>query len=315
MAISNNYAYTVTKQSLIKDALIEAGVITDDQEVDGAMYAWMSRRLNGLLKQLQAKGLHLWKTQKVTLLLDKDRIEYTIGVGSDSVCAEDLIRTTLTASVAVATTTYSVDSTGMTVGDYIGIEQTDGILYWQPIATIPDSSSVTVPVGPTSPANDNATVYSYTNVIPKPLRVHEAYVIQKDSENSHLPIRVVPREEYMRLNSKNTGGVVVELYFNPNRGNSVIKVWPTSTDNIQRVVMTVELPIANMDKTTDDLEFPDWWFEAIHLKLAHSASRAYRAPIDKVRELKSDAKEAVKDAEDFNVENTYIEMQPAVKWV
>ncbi len=314
MAISSSYAYTVNKQSLIKDALIEATIISDDQEVDGGMYAWMSRRLNGLLKQLQAKGLHLWKTQEITLLLEEGKIEYTLGTGGDR-CAEEVVRALSTADVAIAATTYAVPSTGMTVGDVVGIEMTDGEMHWDAIATIPDTASITVSTGPTTASESGAVVYSYTSLIPKPLRIHEAYTILKNGETSHIPINVIPREEYMRLNAKSTEGAVVEIYFNPNRTDSKLKVWPTSSDNIQRIVMTAELPIANMDLTTDDLEFPDWWFEAIHTKLAHMAARAYSAPIDKVRELKADAKEAIKDAEDFNVEFTYIEMHPTdVNW-
>lgn len=314
MAISSTYAYTTNKQSLIKDALIEANVIQDNQEVDGEMYAWMSRSLNRLLKQLQAKGLHLWKTQEVTLLLEKDKIEYTLGTGGDR-CASTVVRALSTTATAIAATTYDVPSTGMATGDIVGIEMTDGEMFWDAVATIPDAASITVSTGPTTAAASGAVVYAYTSVIPKPLRVHEAYVIQAASEDSHQPITVVPREEYMRLNSKNTGGVVVEIWFNPNRTTSALKVWPTSNDNIQRIVMIVELPIANMDLTTDDVEFPDWWFEAIHLKLSHSAARAYMSPIDKVRELKADAKVAVQEAEDFNVETTYIEMFPTdVDW-
>lgn len=314
MATSGNYVYSVNKQELIKDALLEAGVLNDTQEPEGNMYGFMSRRLNGIIKQLQTKGLQLWRIKEVTLLLEEDKVEYTLGPSGDR-CSETVIRALSTASVAIAATTYDVPSTGMTVGDVVGIEMSDGEMHWTTIATIPDTASITVTTGPTVACDSRAVVYSYTALIPKPLRIHEAYSIVKDSENNHIPLNIIPREEYMRLNSKNTEGYVNSLYFNPDRVDSKLKIWPVSSDNIQRIVMTAQLPFQTMDDAADELHFPDWWYEALHLTLSHAAARGYMAPIEKTRELRNDSLIAVQDAEDFDVETTYIEMVPSVKWI
>jgi hypothetical protein len=313
MALSNTYTYTVNKLTLITDALIEAGVIQDDEAVDGGMHAWMSRRLNGLVKQLQARGLHLWRTVEVTLLLESSKVEYTLGTGGDR-CSETVVRGLTTTATAIAAITYDVPSTGMAVSDIVGIEMSDGEMHWDTVATIPDSASITVSTGPTVAAALGAVVYAYTAIIPKPLRIHEAYVIQKANEDSHQPLTVIPREEYMRLNSKITASIPVEIWFNPERTTSMLKIWPTSNNNIQRIVMTAELPMDDMLLSTDNLNFPDWWYEAIHLKLAHIAARSYKAPIEKTNELNRDSMIALLEAENFNVESTYIEMHPDVNW-
>lgn len=315
MATSGNYTLTVNKQTIIEDALIEAGVIRDDQTVDGTMYSWMERRLNQLIKHLQVKGLQLWVMKEFTLLLEEGKIEYTLGPGGDR-ASETVVRTQTSAIVAIAGTTYTIDSsTGMTVGDVVGIEMGDGEMHWDTIAAIPDSTSITVNTGPTVAVASDATVYAYTSLIPKPLRIYDAYVIQKDNEASHQPINIIPREEYMRLNSKSSEGVVVEVFFNPERTTSSLKVWPTSSDNIQRVVMTGQMPFETLDISTDELAMPDWWQQPIHLSLAHIAARSYRAPVDKTRELRAEALLAVAEAENFDVEETYIEMVPDVTWI
>jgi hypothetical protein len=83
MATSGTYTFSLNTQQVIKDALIEAGVIRDDQEVDGGMYDSARRRLNRILKALQAQGLHLWRTTDCTLLLEDGKKEYTLGPSGD----------------------------------------------------------------------------------------------------------------------------------------------------------------------------------------------------------------------------------------
>jgi hypothetical protein len=313
MARSGKYTHRVNKRQLIKDSLIEAGVIQDTQPVDGNMYAYMGRRLNDVIKALQAKGLHLWRVKDVTLLLEKDKLRYGLGVAGDR-ASESVNRAVLTGSVAIAATTYAMVSTNVVLGDFVGLEMTDGEMWWTTVATVPDAASITVTTGPTTAAIVGAVVYSYTALSPKPLRILEAYTIQAGSESNKTVLRIVPREEWMRDSVSESTGYVNEIYFRPDLDLSYINVSPASSDNLQRIVMTVELPLDNMDVATDDLALPDWWYEAMHLRLSHAAARRYRAPIDKVRELKSDAKEAVKEAEDYNVETTYIQMAPTVTW-
>lgn len=314
MATSGNYTITVNKTTLIEDALREAGVIDDYESVAGTMYDFMGRRLNQLIKHLQTKGLHLWRMVDCTLLLEEDKIEYTLGPSGDRF-AEDMVRTVTTDDVAIAGTTYTISSSsGMTVSDVVAIEMDDGELHWDTIATIPDSTSITVSTGPTTAATSGATVYSYTSLAPKPLRITEAYLVMQDNEDSHTPLNIVSREEYMRLNSKNTASNPVDIYFRPDIDNSYLKVWPTSDDNIQRIVMSCQLPFETMDTSTNTLAMPDWWQQPLHLSLSYIAARKYRAPEEVARRLDKDSKQSVQDAEDFDVETTYIEMVPTVKW-
>lgn len=315
MATSGNYTVSVNKTTLIEDALREARVIDDYESVDGTMYDFMGRRLNQLLKHLQTKGLFLWVVKEATLLLEENKIRYTLGPGGDRF-AQDVARTTTTADVAIAGTTYTLSSSsGMSVNDIVGIEMDDGEMHWDTVATIPDTTSITVSTGPTVAASSGATVYAYTAVAPKPLRIHEAYAVMQDNESSHIPLNIIPREEYMRLNDKASSGAAVSIWFNPAQANSYLKVWPTSNDNVQRIVMTAQFPFETMDDSTDDLAMPDWWIQPIHLSLAYIAARSYRAPEEVARRLQQDSLLAVSEAENFDVETTYIEMVPDVTWI
>ena len=123
MALSDTYTAVTNfnKLGIIKDSLIEAGVIRDDEAIPAEMNAWMSRTLNRLIKSLQSRGLHLWRTVEVTLLLEASKVEYTLGTGGDR-CSETVVRGLTTTATAIAATTYDVPSTGMAVSDIVGIE-------------------------------------------------------------------------------------------------------------------------------------------------------------------------------------------------
>jgi len=313
MATSGSFTFKLNALEIIRDALIESTVIQDNQRIEGGMYDWMLRRLNVILKSFQTKGMHLWKVKEVTLLMEKDKIEYTLGPGGDR-ASESVIRSITTTVTSSGATTVDCVSTGMTVGDVVIMEMDDATAHATTIATIPDAASITL----TDVTDDTAAigniVYTYTSLIEKPLRLLEGYVIQKGNEDAHVPLNVIPREEYMRLNNKETASYPVSLYFNPERLTSKLKIWPVSVNNVARIVMTFDMPIDDMNVATDDLAMPDWWYEALHLKLAHAAARSYMVPIDKVRELKSDAKEAISEAEDYGVETTYIQIIPEVRY-
>ena len=57
MALSDTYTAVTNfnKLGIIKDSLIEAGVIRDDEAIPAEMNAWMSRTLNRLIKSLQSR--------------------------------------------------------------------------------------------------------------------------------------------------------------------------------------------------------------------------------------------------------------------
>ena len=309
MATSGSFDYTVNKAEIIKNALIEARVIRDDQQVDGQMYAWGSHRLNTLIKHLQTKGLHLWKTVDIVLLLEKNKEIYTLSSVGDT-ASTDMEYTTLSSAASSATTSLSLSTTSITAGQNIGIELADGTIHWTTVTTVDSSTALTISLALTGAANSGAAVFTYTAKIPKPLRIYEAYIIVKGNETSHTPIHIIPRETYQRLNNKSSSGYPVEIYFRPDLDHSELKVYPTACDNTTRLVMSAELPLDDMDNSTDNLSFPNWWYEPIHLSLAHAMARSYGQTSDTVRRLKADAKEAVKEAEDYGVENTYIQLRP-----
>ena len=314
MATSGTYTHTINKRELIKNSLIEAGVITDSQNIDGGMWTYMDLRLNLALKWLKTKGLHLWTVKDLTLLLEADKITYTLGGTSSDRCMETLVRSVLTVAGVATDTSIACVTTGMAVSDVIGIELDTGEMHWTTVSAVTDAANVVITTQLPSGVAIGKVVYAYTTIAPKPLRIHEAYLIQKNGETSHTILNVIPREEYQNKNNKSTSGVPNEIYFRPDTLFSELKIQPVSSDNVARIVMSAEYPFSDMTELTDNLSMPDWWHEPIYLWLSYLAAMGYNATDEKVRMIKEAAMIAIFEAENYDVENTYIQIDPEVTW-
>lgn len=315
MPTSGNYQYTTTKREIIKDALVEAAVIEDDDSIEGAMYERADRRLNSILKELQTQGLHLWRTKDATLILEDSKVEYTLGGASSDRYVETLYDTTLTADALTAATTLVVGSTtGMTAADIIGVELDTGEIHWTTIDSVDSTTGLTLTDALPSGAVETNAVFAYTATAPKPNRIQEAYLLEASNPESSIPLNIIARHDYQLLNNKEIASRPVELYFRPDRLHSSLKVRPTSENNTSLIVFSAEYPIANMESPTDELGFPDYWFNAIHLSLAHAMARSYSRPLDRVRELKADKRDAIREAKDYDEETTEVQFTSEISW-
>src|SRR5205085_1814515 len=110
-----------------------------------------SDTLNMMIKAWSAQGLHLWAKEEATLFLTQYQAKYTLGNNSNNAyccLTSDLVTTELNANQITNDTSITVlSTTGMTVGDYIGIVLDDKSLYWTTINLIPSSTSITLTGG------------------------------------------------------------------------------------------------------------------------------------------------------------------------
>ncbi len=128
-----------------------------------------------LVKDLSTDGLHLWCREEGILYLSQYESKYLLGNGSSDAkvtLASDELISQLDGELAALATNVTVDSTtGMVVGDYIGIVLSTNDIYWTTIATIPTDTTLTLTEGVSSVASDRANVYTFTNKIYKPMRI------------------------------------------------------------------------------------------------------------------------------------------------
>ena len=63
MATSGSTNFTLNRDELIKDALLDIGAVSQDDTPSASIVNSASRKLNMMLKAWQTFGLQLWKEQ------------------------------------------------------------------------------------------------------------------------------------------------------------------------------------------------------------------------------------------------------------
>ena len=321
MALSGSRNFSQNRDELIKDALVSAGVIRDDETPSGTMNASAARTLNRMMKAWTAHGLQLWTHRETVLFLVDGQKSYTLGSGSDRwVLKDDLAETKLAAAYSAAATTLDVDSTtGMTAGDVIGIETAGNTMHWDTIASVDTATSLTITNGLAAAAAVDAYVAAYTSTYTKPFRIVDGYAIRYAEDTINVPLNIESRNDFIYLGNPESEGAPLNVWFNPNITDSKINVWPKPDADNHRLVLIAQYDVDDVDTATNDIGFPSYWLDALHKNLTYSLYMDYgRAKGDgyavEVSRIEKRAKEALELAMDYDVENTHIQLQPEARW-
>ena len=168
---------TTTALDIVNGALrligqIDANQTTASPEMQDGLEA-----LNFMVKSWQSQGLHLWTKTEGILFLDVGKTDYFLGPGGDEATnIDDFVETTLSANALIAATTLTLTSTvGMLIGDFIGIQLDNGSRQWTKIQAVNSATKqVTITVALTGAAASTNTVFTFTNLIPRPTRLLQA---------------------------------------------------------------------------------------------------------------------------------------------
>lgn len=263
-----------TRTEIINTAYTLLGILGTGQTLRSEDMQLGVTLFNAMIKTYQAQGLHLWKKEEVYLFLDKAQPDYYLGNQASSPAKacyrEDAVLTTLSSDALISATTLTIgSSTGMTIGDYIGVVLSDNTLFWTTIATIPSSTSVTLVAGLSGASSSNKNVYTFTTLIDKPLRIHSSRrVLGTISNPSTLDMTSFSHEEYYSQPNKKVSNTPLVFYYQPRKTYGQYHIWP-ATDTAQTYIeLTMERGIFDLDSATDIPDFPDEWTEALTWQLA-----------------------------------------------
>ena len=266
MATSGSTDYTQTMQQIISGALriVTSGTDFTSEETNDAKQA-----LNMMVKSWQAEGIGLWKNAEVALFLAEDAQSYTLGP-SGSHCAETYVKTEVSTAAASGASALVLDSiTGMTNGDAVGVELDGGDLQWTTINGVPGSLTIQLAAALTDAVAVDNHVYTYTDLIARPLEIVEARLRKNDdTEVSIGPFGIVSRLEYMAIPNKDLSGSCNLISYDPQTTDSRLYVWPVAEDTKEYLKMSVRLPIEDFDAVTDNADFPVEWLNALKWNLA-----------------------------------------------
>jgi hypothetical protein len=313
MATSGSINFRSTRDEVVKDALQTLSIIGENEEPNPTTVLYAIRVLNRMLKSFMTQGLHLWTYGEATLFFDATSTAYSLGSGSsDARCVSDAVITQLTtAASAPATTLVVTSTTGMLAGDNIGIVLDSGSISWTTIVSVDSSTGLTITTGIASAAAVSNNVYTYTNKINRPQKVHSCRLREGVTNTTDVELTMVSRQEYYQMANKNTETSNPTIaYYDPQLSSGLLHLYGKPSSISKYLVLTYERTIEDVDSATDNFDLPVEWEEAIVAGLVARLAPFAEKDIETRMLLKKEAQEALYAVLDYDNESTTIQFIP-----
>ncbi len=321
---SGSYNYSLTASQVINAAMENVGVLSAGDTLATADSTLGLTRLNTLVKQLQgrsdlAPGLKVHTRQRVTLFLASGQQSYLVGPAStDARASTQAGRTTISAAEAIGQTTISITSNTdtttypgttitMTSGDVVGIELNDGTIQWTAITGTP-SSTMTITDSLTVAAAAGNYVWWFTSRAQRFVEVEAATLVNEDRKETPLAVYRTVQDYELGVLDKYAEGDPYCLLIEPLRIATRVTLSTQPSDVTKHIQLTVLYPAEDYDATSDDIAFPQEYFDFLVWELSFRISPAYgnawTPDMERVRQ------EAAMWARNLNPENSTAYFQP-----
>jgi len=311
MATSNNIGTVETRDEIVEAALRLLGQLGEGESASSQQVMDGQKTLNRMVKAWQNQGIHLWKYAEASLFLQDGQAGYTVGTGATDHCTETYYSTTLSADASSGDSTITVTSDdNISDGDFIGIVLDDSTMQWTTVNGAPVANVVTLTDNLTDDATSGNAIYNYTNKINKPNRILNVRRYDISAEQD-VPIMSFGRSEYFSQPNKTNEGLTVNLYYDRQRTNGTIYLWPTPNSDITNLIkFSYQKPFEVFDSSADEADFPQEFLEAMVYGLAVRLSPEYGLDFNERAFLKQEAEQYLNEAKMFDREPESIYMQP-----
>lgn len=312
MTTSGSVDFAVNRDQIITAAAAELGIIAEGETPSANLISDFALRLNSWVKSLMAQGAKMWAVKQATLFLAVGESTYSLGSTGDH-CTNTYVQTTLSTDEAISSTSLSLTSTtGMSASDNIGIVLDDGTIHWTTISGAPGAPT-TIATGLASAATSGNAVFAYTTKINRPQRIVDDAANWHSLAGNDTPARIVSREEYTRHPNKTTQGKIVEIFYDKQLANGVLKVWPTPDNATDVLQFWYERILEDFDASANTPDFAIEWTEALILGLATRMAPSYAgktlSSVER-QELKVAADTALMIAMNYDKEDVPVYFQP-----
>lgn len=143
---------------------------------------------------------------------------------------------------------------------------------------------------------------------PVPLKIIQAW--RSDSNTSNVPMNIYTDENYNRLPLAYSSGTPINLYYQPQSYLGTINLWPKPADATTQITIRYQRPFEDMNASTDDLDFPPYWTEAIIFGLADRLAPEYGVPLQDRQLITQQAERFHQTALLFGMEEGSMFFQP-----
>jgi len=269
MAVSGSKDFAVTRAEIVEGALRKIGVYDQGESIPGDESKSAVFALNAMIKEWVARGIDIWLREEVTLFLQPNTQKYQLGTAN---ATTSYVETALSSAAASGATALSVDSTtGMTVGDFIGVKLDDNSIHWD---TIQNTSPLTITNGLASAAASGKKVYAYTTKAGRPQKL--LYAFRRDVNDHDTEIDLIGESEYQRQSNKGSSGPPTEIWYRPTIGTGTLHVWPVDGGSTwDKLVLIAQSLPDDFDVAGNNPQFPIEWANTLVWNLAAELGPEY----------------------------------------
>lgn len=141
---------------------------------------------------------------------------------------------------------------------------------------------------------------------PHPIKMLQAF---RTESNAKIPLELVAREEYNILPI--SYGKPLKLNYRPAINGGVISLWPyPSASDTAAVTVVYTRPFQYFTTSTETLDFPEEWYNAVIYHLAVRLAPEWGVPLQDRQMLLQEAKLYTDDASTVGVEDASFFIQP-----
>jgi hypothetical protein len=141
-----------------------------------------------------------------------------------------------------------------------------------------------------------------------PLKVVQA--LRTTTGNPAVPLNIYNQYDFNLQPNANSSGIPVNLYYQPLAATGTIRLWPTPNDSTTTITMYYQRPFQDMDAAADDLDFPNYWTQAIIYNLAWALAPEFGTPPTDRSILMKEAQYWKSEALNYGTEEGAIFLQP-----
>jgi len=222
MAQSGNIGTISTDSEIIIQGYKKAGILSEGETLTAEQLVDGRRILNAVTAQLINKGIKLWKRKFATLFLAGSQRIYELG--NNARCTETYIETTL-----------------------------DGDFWFEILSISTNEITLTTALG--TDVTDGASVYTYTDIIAKPMKVDDANVKNLADSSEYMMVRY-SRQEYFVLSNKASEGIPYNYYTEKVLNQMNIYIYVTPQNSLHTVELSLTSPLFVTDSPADQVDFP-----------------------------------------------------------
>lgn len=144
---------------------------------------------------------------------------------------------------------------------------------------------------------------------PYPVHILQAY--RTDSNGARVPMDIEADYDFNTYPTNTNGNIPFKITYTPAINYGTIKLWPTGlSTNTNAVTIVYSRPIEYFNVSTDTMDLPEEWYDAVIWDVAVKMAPRWGIPIPDRRELKSEAKQYWEHAFDSGFEDASFYIHP-----